>query len=161
MCGELNALDSLCHLILTNKFKSANISITNPYIENSSIDLLISNKSKTKCNITFVNCSPFINLDIKIEARILSSDSSFQNLDSNDIQLMEKQINMYIESTLSKYLYKTCLDHNSDICGFGKYAITHFLEIQDWNSYNWLENYKNTIFNVNVNSSIKSGLLLM
>ena len=46
-------------------------------------------------------------------------------------------------------LYKTSLDFNSDVCGFGKYAITNFLETKDWDNYNWLESYKNSIFNIN------------
>ena len=58
------------------------------------------------------------------------------------------------------YLYKTSLEFNSDSCGFGKFAIVTFLTTEDWNKYNWMNNYKNSIFKVNVNSSIKSGLLL-
>ena len=161
MCGEATAIDSLCHLILTKKFKSANISIPNPYMQNSSIDLLISNKKSIKCDMFFVNSSPFINIDIDIDARILSSDSELQNLNDQNLKTLEKSINLFLEDILNEYLYKTSLDFNSDVCGFGKYAITKFLETKDWDNYNWLESYKNSIFNVNVNSTIISGLLLM
>lgn len=65
-----------------------------------------------------------------------------------------------MEEKIYNYLYKTSLDYNSDICGFGKYATHQFLTTEDWDRYNWLDNYKNSIFNISVNSSLKSGLLL-
>lgn len=43
---------------------------------------------------------------------------------------------------------------------FGKNAVTQFLTIPEWENYNWLDNYKNSFFKVNVDSSVKSGFIL-
>ena len=39
----------------------------------------------------------------------------------------------------------------------GKYAVKYFTTIQDWQAYNWLDNFQNSTFNVNVETTIKSG----
>ena len=44
--------------------------------------------------------------------------------------------------------------YNSDIDGFGKYALKHFSTINEWENFNWLDNYQNSFFKVNVNSKI-------
>ena len=59
------------------------------------------------------------------------------------------------------YLYKVSKEFNSDIDGFGKYAVKNFLTWDDWINYNWLDNYKNSFFEVNVNTDVKSGYILM
>jgi hypothetical protein len=64
-----------------------------------------------------------------------------------------------LEKQISNFLYKTSLDYNSDICSLGKYGVSQFKTNSNWESYNWLENYKNSIFNVNVNCTVISSLL--
>ena len=140
--------------------QSANISIPNPYNQNSSIDLLISKEKPVKCKVKFVNNSSYITVDSNISARILTVSGNSKSLDDKNIETIEKEINLYLEDKLCNYLYKTSLEFNSDVCSFGKFAAMNFLTTEDWNNYNWLDNYKNSIFKVNVNSSIKSGLLL-
>ena len=54
-------------------------------------------------------------------------------------------------------LYKTAKEYNCDIDGFGKYAVKYFPTIKDWQDYNWLDNFQNSTFNVNVETTIKSG----
>ena len=63
----------------------------------------------------------------------------------------------YLKKALNDYLYKTAKEYNCDIDGFGKYAVKYFTTIQDWQAYNWLDNFQNSTFNVNVETTIKSG----
>ena len=53
----------------------------------------------------------------------------------------------------------TSLKYNSDISGFGKYAVKNYLTLDEWQNANWLGNYKNCFFNVNVEFTLKSGSL--
>lgn len=160
LVGEASAIDTLCHLIVTSKLKSGIISVPSPFDQNSSIDLLINIEKNTKNKVKLINNSPYITVNASINARILSVSGNSQSLDEKNIETLEKEINKYLENKISNYLYKTSLEFNSDVCAFGKYAIGKFLTTEDWNNYNWLDNYKNSFFNVSVNSSIKSGLLL-
>lgn len=160
LVGEASAINALCHLIVTNRLKSGLISVPNPFDPNTSIDLLINLEKHTKSNVKLINNSPYITVDAKINARVLSVSGNSKSFDEKNIETIEKQINLYLEDKISNYLYKTSQDFNSDVCGFGKYAIGKFLTTEDWNNYNWLDNYKNSFFKVTVKSGIKSGLLL-
>lgn len=62
-----------------------------------------------------------------------------------------------MEKTISNYLYKTSKSLNSDIDGFGYYALKKFSTTNDWNNYKWLDNYQNSFFSVNVNGKIMAG----
>jgi len=62
--------------------------------------------------------------------------------------------NNYLQSSFSAYLYKTVQEFNSDISGFGKYALHNFVTTSDFESYNWTENYRNATFDVSVDTRV-------
>ncbi len=88
----------------------------------------------------------------------MSDDAKY--LDPKLLDDISKTCNKYLESVLSDYLYKTAKDFKSDINGFGKYALNNFFTTQDFDSYNWLDNYKNAFFKVEVDTSVKSSMLI-
>ena len=49
----------------------------------------------------------------------------------------------------------------SDICGFSKLAVGKFATWDDWVNYDWLHNYENSFFTVNVNTHLRSSYLVM
>ena len=65
----------------------------------------------------------------------------------------------YISKQITNYLYKTSKEFESDICEFGNYALKKYLTIDDWYASDWLNNYKNSTFDVNVHLKLKSGNL--
>ena len=70
---------------------------------------------------------------------------------------IEEACNKYLTQNITNYLYKTAKEFHSDIDGFGEHAVKYFLTMQDWSNYNWLESYKDSTFNVTVDSTLKSG----
>ena len=52
---------------------------------------------------------------------------------------------------MSNYLYKTSKDFKADINNFGKNALCNFTTINEFENYNWLSNYENSFFNININ----------
>ena len=62
-----------------------------------------------------------------------------------------------METQISSFLYKTSKDLKSDIIGFGKYAVKDYLTWDEWLSSDWLTNYQNAFFNVEVSININSG----
>ena len=51
-------------------------------------------------------------------------------------------------------------DNKSDINSFGKAAQSKFLTTKDFNNYNWNEKYKDSFFDVEIDSSIRSSFLI-
>lgn len=162
LIGELSAQESIWHMIVSNNLKSCILGIPNPIGDSESIDINVKLASVPKKSVTFVNGTPHISCKININAKILSatkeSTSSVNNYYNNEnSKLIEETCNEYWKKNISNYLYKTSKDYHADIDGFGKYAVKYFATIQDWESYNWLDNYQNCIFNVEVNTNLKSG----
>lgn len=88
-------------------------------------------------------------------------DEHSKYLDEKNIKTLEKYATSYLENQIYQYLYTLSKDYNSDIDGFGKLAIKNFLTWEDWTNYNWLDNFKNSFFNVDVETKVKSGEILI
>lgn len=160
LIGELNARETLCHLMIRDEFESCNISIPNPEDKNASIDLFAYNQSKPKISVKIVNGSPLISIDIKLEAKILSVDDNSNYMTETTLTEISTSANQYIKKILCEYLYRTTNEFNSDIDGFGKYALPLFTTTQEFDNYNWLQNYQNSFFDVKVETNVQSAFLL-
>lgn len=55
--GELTAIETICHLIVTNDLEECYISIPSPFAEDSSIDLYVTLDENTKNNVEIINRS--------------------------------------------------------------------------------------------------------
>ncbi len=159
--GELSAIETMAYLMTNNKFQSCELTILSPFDENSNIDFSLSKKGDTKCTVDIINGSPFITVNVDLNARILSMNENSDYSSSYVLTALENAINEYLSTVLYEYLYKTSIDYGADISGFGKYALAKFLTINDWYNYNWSKNYKNSFFKVNVSTSINSNNLLL
>ena len=162
LVGELSAEESIWHMMVSSKLNSCTISIPNPLGDSDSINLSVRLSRNTKNNVSLVNGTPYISSNIKISAQIKSATQASTSGSSNyyskeNIKLIEDSCNEYLKKTINDYLYKTAKEYNCDIDSFGKYAVKYFTTIQDWQDYNWLDNFQNSTFNVNVETTIKSG----
>lgn len=160
MVGELSALETLCLSIIRGEVDSFLITIQNPQNEQETIDLMIYNENKKKIKIDIVNNSPYITVDFKFNGRISSMKEDLKYLDSSTLDNISEKANQYLESILTNYLYKTSLELKSDINGFGKYGLSKFLTIQEFELFDWKNSYTNSTFNVSVNTEIESGTLI-
>ncbi len=159
LVGELTGLDSICHLIINNNLDQCTLSIPNPFENNRYIDLLITSTKKTKCSVDIINNSPLVNINVHLIGYGLSLDSNTYYNTEESLGKIQAYAEKYIQSKLENYLYNTSLKYNSDISGFGKYAVKNYLTLDEWQKSNWLANYKNCFFNVNVELTLKSGSL--
>lgn len=159
LIGELTGLETLCHLIITNKLDNATVSISNPFDYNNYISLSIGLLNKTVHNVELVNNSPFIECDVKIIADVSSMDYNIDLSDPDNLEQIEDSLKQYLEDEILKYLYKTSKEFQSDIVGFGKYAMSKYLTWQDWIDSDWLDNYQNSVFKLDVEVNVESGYL--
>ena len=161
LVGELNGLETFCHLLVTGKLQSYNLSMPDPFSGEDTIDVHVTLRKSPEINLKLVNGSPFIEINLDLTTRLLSMNNESGYLTEDKLKILEETCNYYLEEQINSYLYKTSKEFQSDIAGFGKYAVSKFLTLEDWYSYNWLDNYKNAYFNVTVDTNMKSGYLLM
>lgn len=160
--GELSAQETIWHMIVSNNLKSCTISIPNPIGDSDSIDLNLRLGTDCKNSVKLVNGTPHISSKIKLKAKIISAtpESSFGDTDyftKENTKLIEDSCNEFFKKNITDYLYKMAKEYTCDIDGFGKHAVKYFTTIQDWNEYNWLGSFQNSTFNVDVETTIKSG----
>ena len=160
LVGELNSIETLCFSIIRNQVDGFLISVPNPNKANSYIDLHVTPLVSPKIDVNISNGTPYITIDCRFTGRIYSMEDSADYLNDNMLNQISNSCNSYLESILTEYLYKTAKALNSDINGFGKIARKHFFTLDEFYDYNWGEKYKDSFFEVTVDSSIRSSSML-
>ena len=161
LVGELTAIENLSFLCTKNDIEGFLVSVPNPENDTEYIDVNLVPSKDSKIKVDIINGSPYIKVDFSFTGRIYSMTEDFDFLDNTFLENISKSCNSYLKTTFTNYYYKTSKELNSDINGFGKFVLKHFSTITDFNDYNWNDNYKNSFFDVNVDTNVKSGFLLM
>ena len=161
LVGELTAIENVAFLCTRNQIDGFLVSIPSPNDDNKSIDIYLTPQRNTKISASIVNGSPYVNLEYTFTGRIYSMSSNSDYLNNSVLTEISNVCNNYLESVFSSFLYKTSKEFNSDIIGIGKYILSSFDTSSDFDVYDWGQNYKNSFFDVKVNSNVKSGFLLM
>lgn len=160
LIGELNSIETLCFSIIRNQVDGFLISVPNPNKANSYMDLYITPLSSPKIEVNIINGTPYINIDCRFTGRIYSMEEGSDYLDASMLNQISDSCSSYLKSAITEYVYKTAKTFQSDINGFGKTARKNFFTLNDFYDYNWNEKYKDSFFNVSIDSSIRSSSLL-
>ena len=161
LVGELDGFESICHLIISNKLKNAQVRIPSPIPELDYIDLYIELDGNTKNSVELVNGSPYISSQIKITAKMQSMNKNIDLKDDTIVSKIEASAKSFLEKHIIDYLYKTSKTLRSDIDSFGLYALKYFTTQAEWEEYNWLHRYQDAFFGINVDVNLRSSYLLL
>ena len=160
LVGELNGFKSICHLIISNKLKNAQIRVPSPIEELDFIDLYIELGNDTKNSVYLVNNTPYITSKIKVTAKMQSMNKNINLLDEELVNKIETSAETYLKENIMNYLYKTSKEFDADIDSFGLYASKYFSTNQEWENYNWIHHYKDAYFDVEFDVNLRSSYLL-
>ena len=157
LVGEFTGLDSICFLIINNELEECTLSVPNPFKDGDYMDLYVASCQKTKCSVELSDSSTLIHVNIYLTGFGQSMDESISYGQDESVEKIEQSAENYLKESIENFLYKTSKEYNSDICGFGRFAVKHYLTMEDWEKVNWLNNYKNSTFDVNVYFNVKAG----
>lgn len=160
LVGELNALETIAFLNMKNKVDRFLVSIPSPLKDNEYLDLYLTPRTSTSVKIDTSTSSPYIKINCSFTAQIYSMSDNSKYLSPDILDSISESCNTYLESMFSDYLYKTSKDFKSDINGFGNFATKNFNTTNEYYEYNWLNSYKDAFFDINVDTSVKSGMLI-
>ena len=124
------------------------------------IDIYITPYKATNIKIDTSTTSPYIDIKNKFTGRIYSMSQDSNYLTPEVLDAISSTCSSYLESAFSSLLYKTSKEFHSDIHGFGRYALSTFLTTDEESNYHWLENYRDAFFDIEIETSIKSGMLI-
>lgn len=162
LCGELTAIESMCHLLITNELDSCIVSIDNPVSKEESekmeLHLFPSKRSEVKLDIK--DNKPYISIKLSLEADIMTLDKGV-NYETNEVLLkISDATKEYMKEQLNNYLNKVSKEYNVDIDHFCTKGPAHFSTISEWEQFNWNEKFKDTVFDVNIDIDVLSTMLI-
>ncbi|MCI8641074.1 MAG: hypothetical protein HFJ59_04300 [Clostridia bacterium] len=160
LVGELNAIETACFLNIEKKIDTFLISIPNPEIVDNKIDIYLTPNTTHKIDVSIVNGAPYVKIKLRFSGKIYSMTRDAQYLDNKILDKISNSCNTYLESQFSNYLYKTSNVFKSDINQFGSYALSEFTTTSEFENYDWQNNYKNSTFDIDIETIIDSGFLL-
>ena len=160
LVGELNAIETICFLALNNKISRFLLSVPDPINQGEFLDIYFGSYGMPEIKVDTSTASPYIKVKMNLTGRIYSMSQNSNYLSPETIDAISSSCNSYLESAFSNLLYKTSKEFHSDINGFGKKALSNFKTTQEVNDYHWLGNYQNSFFDVDIDTSIKSGMLI-
>lgn len=160
LVGELSAEETLCLSIVRGEVESFTISIPNPQKEEKKIDLILYPEDGKKIKVHLVNGAPYITFNRKFTGKIYSMSNNSKYLDSSVLENISAEASRYLEEIITNYLYRTSVEFKSDINGFGKYCLSNFLTLPEFEAYGWQNNYTNASFKVSIDTDIESGFLI-
>ena len=156
--GNLTVNESIAHLIVTNDLEHSVISIENPFIKNEFMDLDLELKN-TNIDVTLVNNMPYIKVDSSVICKIKSASKEFDYSSPNNLSIIKNAVDKYLTNLIKDYLYKISREYNSDIAYFSEILSTKYLTTNEFNKVPWENIFKDSIFEVSVDSSINSSYL--
>lgn len=159
MVGTISPSETIAHLIIQDDLDSCMISIDNPLNKGDIVDINLNKASPPLIDVDLINNTPFISIDISVKGSINSSGEQFDYTSLDNIKRIEQATNEYLESLLKEYLYSISKGYNSDVSGFGGLLSAKFLTIDDFNKVHWNEIFKDSFFDVKVETKITSSHL--
>ena len=141
--------------MITNRLNSSVITIPSPFNEGESLSMYITLSKKTDRSLEFINNTPFITCKVYINANILSIDKYSDFSSSENLEIIKDYLNTYLEQKILSCLYKTSKEFKTDIFNFGSLALKKYYTWQDFEISDWLNNYQNSFFAVEINSTVQ------
>lgn len=160
--GELSAVESMCHLLITNELDSCIVSIDNPISKEQSekmeIHLFPSQKSEIKVNIK--DDKPYISIKLSLESDIMTLDKGINYENNEVLSKISNATKDYLKEQMNNYLNKVSKEYNVDIDHFCTKGPAHFSTISEWEKFNWKEKFKDAVFDVNIDIDVLSTMLI-
>lgn len=160
LCGELSAVETICHLLIENSIDSCIISVDSPVSENEKVELRLTPSKNSKVKVNIENDTPNIDIDLNLSADIITLQNN-ENYESSEIlKKISDSAQKYMKNQVNDYLNKVCKEYGVDIDKFYAKALCHFATIPEWKNFNWEEKIKNAKFNINVDVNVVSSVLI-
>lgn len=74
LVGELDAIETLSFMCISNDVEGFLISVPNPSVENAYIDVYMTPSKSPKIKVSLVNGSPYVTIDCKFSGKIVSME---------------------------------------------------------------------------------------
>ncbi len=160
LAGTLNAEETRYFLMVVNKFRHGILTVEDKRHQGMAIPFDLRPGRKPDIKVSFDKSTPVIDVNLNIEADIVGIQSGMHYESLDRIKELNDLLNETIEDGVRKTIKKVQKQMGTDIFGFGYYASSKFLTINDLEKYNWLSHFIDAKINVSVRTNIRrTGLV--
>ena len=159
MVGHISAIDTICHLMITNELESCELTLPHHEQQNEYIDLDVRLYKPTEIDLEILNGTPFFSISIFPKASILNSGEGYDFTATNSIKQVEQATNEYITNIVNQYLYEISKEYNADIVGFSGIYGKKIATQESLSKVNFAKVFKDSFFKINVKTEIHSSNL--
>jgi spore germination protein KC len=161
MIGTLDTYETRYFLMIIGEFDRGIMTIEDEIAPGQAIVLDIRPGRKPKVKAYFNGDTPVININLNIEADIISVQSRLPYEEMNKIDDLNNQLKEYLQRGTKKVIEKSQTELKSDFFGFGYEVAKNFISIEEFEKYHWLGHYPEAVINVTVTTNIRrTGLML-
>lgn len=161
MVGELDGAETTYYLMITGEYGYSYITVPDPLDESSFVLFSVKKRRNPAIKVNLVDEKPKIDIKIDLEADILSIQSGINYEDPDNLKILEKSVESFLEDGMLRFLKKTSEEYGTDICSFGERIRTKFITWNDWAKFKWLDRYKDSKFSLNIDFKVRrTGLII-
>ena len=161
MVGELDGEETGVYLMATGEYNYAFWTFQDPKHPDKVIVLNIRQNRIPSIDVKISSGIPLINLNLNLEADILSIQSNESYEMPSQISLLENAVENTIRKEMQATFEKCARQYHSDIFGFGRKVKTLFLTWKQWEDFKWLDTFPKAQLNTNVKLEIRrTGLII-
>lgn len=160
LAGTLNAEETRYFLMVVNEFRHGILTIEDKRHPGMAIPFDLRPGRKPDIKVSFDKSTPIIDVNLNIEADIVGIQSGMHYESTDRIKELSDLLKDTIEVGASKTIKRVQKQMGTDIFGFGYYAASKFITINDLEKYNWLSHFIDAKINVSVRTNIRrTGLV--
>lgn len=160
--GDLTAIDTLCHTLISGEVNSFLLTINNTEIFERYLDIDLFENMSPKITVELDKDTPKIYIKLKLIGRIsgIKDGIDYSDEPSNlNLEKISTAVEQSIQQYMINYLNKTSTEFKCDVDYFYNHAKRKFKTLQEWKKYDWETKYLNSIFDVNVETKVYYSLL--
>ncbi|EPR13153.1 Ger(x)C family spore germination protein [Ruminiclostridium papyrosolvens] len=160
LTGTLNADETRYFLMIVNEFKHGILTVEDKKHPGMAIPFDLRPGRKSDIKVRFDKSTPVIDINLNIEADIVGIQSGMHYESLDKIKELNGLLKGCIEDEVRKTVEKVQKQMGTDIFGFGYYAASKFLTIDDFEKYNWVSHFIDAKINVSVYTNVRrTGLM--
>lgn len=144
----------LAHLILTNNLNKTGYVVPDFNKNNRFISVKLSQNTKPKIKVTLNGNNPHIKCTIDLDAHLVASGSEINFYEKENAIRLKNELDKSLKDTINNFLSKSIHEYKVDIASIGRYAKINFKTWKDFENYNWLLKYKNSTYELSVNTKL-------
>lgn len=154
MVGQLDGHETRMLLLLNGNYQKGIFTIQDPIKPNLIIPINLRLVDKPKIEIYLNGDKTNLNITIRTEGDIYAIQSNINYEDPQMIGMIENATQQQLIQGFYDVVAK-CQSMNSDVFGFGKYALNKFATIEELESYNWNDRFNQADISISVEFKIR------